>query len=81
MPCFNARWIAIALLTLTTSCAAGSSEPIVAKTCPPVKDYSRAFQAQVLAERQAHCAKDTPGMCAMLDDYGDARDEARLCRK
>lgn len=73
----SARLIGIALLTLTTSCGQGGSRPYV-HVCPAVRTYTPAFQAQLLRERQAVCS-EAPAMCEAIDDYGDLRDEARLC--
>lgn len=80
---FNAENLRLRLVSLVTvmswlsACATVSSERTVG-VCPPVGDYSRAFQARAvdviawLPERSA--------IAEMLADYIVMRGQARACR-
>ena len=77
--CWKRRLAVLAIATsLLSGCAAVSSDGRVVRTCPPVVDYSREFQAQA-AEELALLPEGT-AIAEMLIDYAVMRDQARACR-
>lgn len=72
----------ITVLALAPFLMAGLTEcdPKAAITCPPLKQYSKAFQAAAAAEYEA-VEKTAPHLVQMIDDYGVSRDAIRACLK
>ncbi len=67
MPNFVQRWMLLApALSLLTACAAVSSNPAAA--CPPLRDYSRDFQAKLANEVEA--ASADAAFPVAMQDYG-----------
>jgi len=76
--CWMRRLAALVIATsLLTACATGSSEPRVAAVCPPVVEYSRAFQAR--AAEELDLLPDGSAIAEMLADYSVMREQAREC--
>jgi len=50
----------------------------VATVCPPVVEYSRAFQAR--AAEELGVLPDGSAIAEMMSDYAVMRDQARACR-
>jgi hypothetical protein len=70
--------LAIATISLT-ACATGTSEPRFVTVCPPVVEYSRAFQAR--AADELDLLPDGSAIAEMLADYSVMRDQARACSR
>lgn len=78
--CSMRRLAALAIVAISlTGCATGGSEPRIATVCPPVVEYSRAFQAR-LADEILHLPPGAALERAMLD-YAKLRDQAQACRR
>lgn len=74
---FVQRWTLLALaLTLLNACMMGSSN--APSACPPIKEYSRAFQNRLAAEIEA--APEDAAFAEALKDYAVLRDQVRACR-
>jgi len=69
--------LAIAMISLT-GCATVASKPRVTTVCPPVVEYSRAFQAR--AADELNLLPEGSAIVEMLADYSVMRDQARSCR-
>jgi len=69
--------LAIAMNWLA-ACTTGGSEPAPVAVCPPVVEYSRAFQARVVAELDP--LPEGAAVVEMMADYAVMRDQARACR-
>lgn len=77
--CWKRRLAALAIVTsLLSGCAKGSSDGVVAGTCPPIAEYSRELQARA-AEELASLSGGS-AIAEMLSDYAVMRDQARACR-
>ncbi len=61
-----------------TACATASSEPRAVTVCPPVVEYSRAFQAR--AAEELGVLPEGSAIAEMLSDYSVMRDQARACQ-
>ncbi len=59
---------------------AGTCDPKAAITCPPLKQYSKEFQAAAAREYEAVEAS-APHLVQMFDDYGVSRAAIRACLK
>ena len=74
------RLVALAIATsLLSGCATVGSELAVVAVCPPVGEYSQAFQARAADELGL-----LPGRSAvaqMLSDYAVMREQARSCSR
>ncbi len=74
MPNFVQRWMLLApALSLLTACAGANSNP--AAGCPPVRDYSREFQAKLADEVEA--ASADAAFPVAVQDYGLLRAQIR----
>ncbi|MDT8326612.1 MAG: hypothetical protein RQ750_04385 [Roseovarius sp.] len=69
-------WQCLAMLWLSGCATGGSDVPLV--VCPPVVEYSRAEQAQAVAEIEA--LPESAIVVGMLSDYAVLRDQSRACR-
>lgn len=78
MPNFVQRWMLLApALSLLTACAGASFDP--AAVCPPLRDYSRDFQAKLADEVEA--ASADAAFPVALQDYALLRVQIRQsCR-
>ena len=77
--CWRRRLAALALATSSLgACATGGSEPTAVPVCPPVPDYSAAFQAQ--AAEELALLPEGSAIAEMLRDYAVMREQARACR-
>lgn len=77
--CWMRRFAVLAIaMSLLTACATATSEPRVATVCPPVVDYSRAFQAR--AADELDLLPVGSAIAEMLSDYAVMRDQARACQ-
>lgn len=77
--CWKQQFAALAIVaSLLSGCAAVSSDGRAVRTCPPVVDYSRKFQARVAEELAL--LPDGSMIAEMLNDYAVMRDQARVCR-
>ncbi|MBP0485047.1 hypothetical protein J5474_21450 [Sagittula sp. M10.9X] len=77
--CWMRRLAVLAIATsLLSGCAAVSSDGRAVRTCPPVVDYSREFQAQ--AADELALLPEGSAIAEMLIDYAVMRDQARACR-
>lgn len=81
----NARcWMPqLAVLAIATSsltaCATVDSAPRVVTACPPIVEYSRAFQAQAVDELDL--LPKGSAIAGMLSDYAVMREQARACHE
>lgn len=64
-------------MSLLTACATASSEPRAVTVCPPVVEYSRAFQARAADELEL--LPQGSAIAEMLADYAVMREQARAC--
>ena len=62
---------------LLSGCAMGISDPRIATVCPPVVEYSRAFQARGALELTL--LRDESAVVKMMKDYAVMREQARSC--
>src|SRR5690606_29966090 len=69
--------LVIAAISLT-ACATATSEPHMVTVCPPVVEYSRAFQAR--AADELDLLPEGSASAELLADYSVMRDQARRCR-
>lgn len=77
MPNFAPRWTLLVLvLTLLTACGTANSNP--ACVCPPIKEYSRAFQSK-LASEISEASKDA-AFPEALREFSIVRDLLRKCQ-
>ncbi|MFZ5674268.1 MAG: hypothetical protein ACOZAM_15005 [Pseudomonadota bacterium] len=65
----------MAVAVLVAACPKGA-----AITCPPLKQYSKAFQAAA-AREYAAVEASAPHLVQMVDDYGVSRAAIRACLK
>ena len=65
-------------MSLLSGCATVTSEGRAVRTCPPVVDYSREFQAR--AAEELDVLPDGSAIVEMMSDYSVIRDQARACR-
>lgn len=79
MPNFVQRWMLLApALSLLTACAGASFNP--AAVCPPLRDYSRAFQTKLADEIEA--ASTDAAFPVVLQDYSLLREQVKkTCQK
>ena len=70
--------LVIAMISLT-GCATVASKPRVTTVCPPVVEYSRAFQAR--AADELDLLPEGSEIAEMLADYSVMRDQARVCQR
>ena len=78
--CWMLRLAVLAISTsLLTACATVGSEPRIVTFCPPVVEYSRAFQTR--AAEELGSLTDGSAIADMLADYSVIRDQARACRQ
>lgn len=76
--CWKRRRVALVIATsFLSGCATVSSDGRAVRTCPPVVDYSREFQARA-AEELAGLPEGSM-IVEMLSDYAVMRDQARAC--
>ena len=76
--CWERRLAVLAIATsLLSGCAAVSSDGRAVRTCPPVVDYSREFQAQ--AAEELALLPENSAIAEMLSDYAVMREQARVC--
>ena len=76
MPNSKLRLAALALTTsLIGGCATGSSS----NQCPPIAEYSRAFQIQMADELKAYVPTGA-ALREAMKDYQNLRDQLRACR-
>ena len=76
--CWRLRLAALAIATsLLSGCATVDSRPAAPSACPPVVEYSRAFQART-AEELALLPEGS-AVAEMLADYTVMRAQARAC--
>jgi hypothetical protein len=76
--CSKRRRVALVLATIWLSgCATGASDVGRLGACPPVVEYSRAFQTRA-AEELALLPEDS-AIAEMLSDYAVMREQALLC--
>lgn len=76
--CSRRRRVALGLATIWLSgCATGGSETGGFRTCAPVVEYSREFQATAAEELASLPHGSAIG--EMLSDYTVMRDQARAC--
>ena len=77
--CWMRRFAVLAIATsLLSGCAAVSSDGPAVRTCAPVVDYSRQFQAQ--AAEELALLPEGSAIAGMLIDYAVMREQARaLC--
>lgn len=71
------KWLIVAALPVLM---AGTCDPKAAITCPPLKQYSKEFQAAAAREYAAIEAA-APHLVQMVDDYGVSRAAIRACLK
>jgi hypothetical protein len=77
--CWKRQLAALAIATILLSgCAAVSSDGRAVRTCAPVVDHSREFQAR--AAEELALLPDGSMFAEMLNDYAVMRDQARACR-
>lgn len=75
--CWMRRPVVLVIATSwLTACATGVSEPRVATVCPPVVEYSRAFQAR--AADELDLLPDGSAIAELLSE-SVMRDQARAC--
>ena len=76
--CWKRRRAALVIATsFLSGCATVSSDGRAVRTCPPVVDYSREFQARA-AEELARLPEGS-AIEEMLGDYAAMREQARVC--
>lgn len=76
--CSRRRRVALGLATIWLSgCATVNSDGGGLGACPPVVDYSRAFQAR--AAEELALLPEGSAIAEMLSDYAVMRDQARAC--
>lgn len=76
--CWKRRRAALVIATsFLSGCATVSSDGRAVRTCPPVVDYSREFQARA-AEELARLPEGS-AIGEMLADYAVMRDQVRAC--
>ncbi len=76
--CWKQQLAALAIATsLLSGCAAVSSDGRAVRTCPPVVDYSREFQAR--AAEELALLSEGSAIAEMLSDYTVMREQARAC--
>ncbi|TCP58363.1 hypothetical protein EV663_1332 [Rhodovulum bhavnagarense] len=76
--CSRLRRVALALATIWLSgCATGASEVASPGACPPVVEYSRAFQEQ--AAEELALLPEGSAIAEMLSDYAVMREQTLLC--
>ena len=73
------RTLGLALALTLSALALSSCEAIPTPACPPVKEYSKAEQAQAKKEEDALPA--TAILRTFIDDYKLLRDAARACAR
>lgn len=71
------NWLILAVLPIVM---AGTCDPKAAITCPPLKQYSKEFQAAA-AREYAAIEASAPHLVQMFDDYGVSRTAIRACLK
>ena len=75
--CSTPRRAALVLATLwLAACARGGSD--TGPVCPPVPEYSAAFQARATEEVEA--LPEGAALVVMMQDYAVMREQARACR-
>jgi len=76
--CSRRRRVALGLATIWLSgCATGASDVASLGACPPVVEYSRAFQEQ--AAEELALLPEGSAIAEMLSDYAVMREQARVC--
>lgn len=76
--CSRRRRVALVLATIWLSgCATGGSDVGGIGACPPVIEYSRAFQAR--AAEELALLPEGSAIAEMLSDYSVMREQARFC--
>lgn len=60
-----------------TGCATAGFEAVGVAACPPVVEYSRAFQAR--AAEELALLPEGSAIAEMLSDYAVMREQARAC--
>jgi hypothetical protein len=73
---FNALWIAIALVLIAIALAGCSTPSARATSLPPLVNYSKQFQKELLAE-QPKVRACCPRAETVIKDYGKLRDMIR----
>ena len=74
--CSTPRRVALVIATLLlAACARVGSEP--GPVCPPVPEYSAAFQARAALEVEA--LPEGAALLVMMQDYAVMREQARAC--
>lgn len=76
--CSRRRRAVLVLVTIWLSgCATGASDVASLGACPPVVEYSRAFQEQ--AAEELALLPEGSAIAEMLSDYAVMREQARVC--
>ena len=65
-------------MSLLSGCAAGGSDDGGIGACPPVVEYSRAFQAR--AAKELVLLPEGSAIAEILADYAVMREQTRVCR-
>lgn len=76
--CWRLRLVVLVIATsFLSGCATVTSDGRAVRTCPPVVDYSREFQAR--AAEELFLLPEGSGIAEMLADYSVMREQARIC--
>ena len=76
--CSTPRRVGLAIATLwLAACARVGSDP--GPVCPPLPEYSAAFQARAAAEVEA--LPEDAALLVMIQDYAVMREQGRACRQ
>jgi hypothetical protein len=77
--CWRLRLAVLVIATSwLTGCATAGFDAGGVKTCPPVVEYSREFQAR--AAEELAMLPDGSAVVEMMGDYAVMREQARACR-
>lgn len=77
--CWMRRLAGLAIATSSlTACATAGSERRVVAICPPVVEYTSAFQSQ--AAEELSLLSEYSATVRMISDYAVMREQARACQ-